>query len=95
MARARYAALQIDKIEGIRAPVFSGPHFQEFVVDFNGTGQTVSQINKTLLEAGIFGGKDLSYEFPELGQSALYCVTEVHAQGDLDRLAHSLQEAVR
>ncbi len=30
--------------------------------------------------------------FPELGQSALYCVTEVHSVGDIDRLAGALQE---
>ena len=31
-------------------------------------------------------------EFPDLGQSALYCVTEVHTQDDLDRLVDSLAE---
>jgi len=44
---------------------------------------------------GIFGGKDLSLEFPELGQSALYCVTEVHTQSDIDRLVTSLSEVVK
>ena len=43
---------------------------------------------------GIFGGKDLSAEFPELGQSALYCVTEIHSAADIDRLADAMQEAV-
>ena len=46
-------------------------------------------------EQGIFGGKDLSAEFPEWGQSALYCVTEIHAQADIDRLAAAVAEAVR
>ena len=44
---------------------------------------------------GIYGGKDLSAELPELGQSALYCVTEIHAQADLDRLAEAVREAVQ
>ena len=47
-----------------------------------------------LREHGIFGGKDLSRELPELGQSALYCVTEVHTQDDVDRLADALQEVL-
>ena len=47
------------------------------MVNFDGTGKTVARINKALRRRGIFGGKDLSREFPELGQSALYCVTEV------------------
>ena len=48
----------------------------------------------TLRERGIFGGRDLSAAFPHLGQSALYCVTEVHTQSDLDRLASALAEVV-
>jgi glycine dehydrogenase subunit 1 len=94
MARSRYAMSQLDRIEGVRAPVFYAPHFGEFVVDLNATGKTVAQINRELSERGIFGGKDLSREFPELGQSALYCVTEVHTQGDIDRLASVLEEVV-
>ena len=58
----------------------SRPHFKEFVVNFDRTGKTVKQINKALLNKKIFGGKNLSKEFPELGQSALYCVTEIHTQ---------------
>ena len=57
--------------------------------------QSVAEINEALREHGIFGGKDLSAEFPELGQSALYCVTEIHAQADIDRLAARVAEAVR
>jgi glycine dehydrogenase subunit 1 len=94
MARARYAMIQLGRIEGVRAPVFQSPHFQEFVVNFDGTGKTVAQINRALLAQGIFGGKDLSHEFPELGQSALYCVTEVHTQADIDRLTDAIREVV-
>jgi glycine dehydrogenase subunit 1 len=64
--------------------------FKEFVVDFNATGKTVEAINKALRSEGIFGGLDLSARFPELGECALYCVTEVHSQDDLHRLADAL-----
>jgi glycine dehydrogenase subunit 1 len=74
---------------GIRFP---GPVFKEFVVDFSATGKTVAEINRALLERGIFGGHDLSAEFPELGQCALYCVTECHSGDDLRRLAAALKE---
>jgi glycine dehydrogenase subunit 1 len=94
MTRSRYAMSQLDRIAGIRAPVLNAPHFQEFVVDLNGTGRTVAQTNRALLEQGILGGKDLSREFPELGQSVLYCVTEVHTKEDIDRLARVLEEVV-
>jgi len=95
MARSRYAMLEIDKIEGVKAPVFQSPHFKEFVVNFDGTGKTVAEINKALLARAIFGGKDLAKEFPELGNSALYCVTEVHTQDDIDRLVNALKEVVK
>ncbi|MGC9334771.1 MAG: aminomethyl-transferring glycine dehydrogenase subunit GcvPA [Anaerolineae bacterium] len=94
MARARYAMLQMNEIDGVRAPAFDAPHFQEFVVQFDGTGKTVSQINQALLSRGVFGGKDLSREFPALGQSALYCVSEVHTQADIDCLVSALKEVV-
>jgi glycine dehydrogenase subunit 1 len=95
MARARYAALRLGALPGVRAPLFQGAHFQEFVVNFDGTGRTVAEINRALLDREIFGGKDLSGEFPELGQSALYCVTEVHTQEDIDGLVAAVQEVIR
>jgi len=94
MARSRYAALKLDGIAGVRAPAFRAPHFKEFVVSFDGTGKTVAEINQALLARGIFGGQDLSAEFPQLGQSALYCVTEVHTQADIDQMANVLQEVI-
>jgi len=94
MARARYAMRKLDGIPGVQAPVFRSPHLQEFVVNLDGTGQTVAAVNRALLARGILGGQDLSQEFPALGQSALYCVTEVHTQADIDRLAGTLKEVV-
>jgi len=81
-----YAIQKLSQVPGLSIP-FSGIHFKEFVVDFNGSGQTVASIHKGLLSKGIFGGKDLSTEFPALGQCALYAVTEIHTQADIDRLA--------
>ena len=95
MARARYAMMQLDRLEGVTAPVFRSPHFQEFVVNLDATGQTVAEVNSALLARGILGGKDLSHEFPALGQSALYCVTEVHTQEEIDLLVSTLEEVVR
>jgi glycine dehydrogenase subunit 1 len=95
MTRARYAMLQIDKIPGVKAPLFGSPHFKEFIVNFDATGKPVARINQALLAREIFGGQDLSAEFPGLGNSALYCVTEVHTQADIDRLVSALKEVVQ
>jgi len=94
MQRSQYAAKVISEIKGIKAPVFQSPYFKEFVVDFNGTGRTVEEINKALIKQGIFGGKDLLCEFPELGNTALYCITEVHIKEDIDKLASALKKIV-
>lgn len=94
MQRSSYAMSRISKINGVRSPAFRSTHFKEFAVSFDGTGRTVAEINKALLGHMIFGGKDLTGEFPELGNSALYCVTEVHTKGDIDRLADTLREVV-
>lgn len=95
MQNAQYAVSKLNEIPGVKANALDGLYMKEFVVDFSKTGKTVAEINKALLEKGIFGGKDISAEFPALGQAALYCVTEIHTCEDLDRLAAALAEAVR
>ena len=95
MQRTRYAMKRVANIKGVRVLFSQSHHFKEFVANFDGAGKTVADVNKALLARGIFGGKDLSSEFPELGQSALYCVTEVHTQADIDRLVSELQEVVK
>ncbi|KON30363.1 glycine dehydrogenase [miscellaneous Crenarchaeota group-15 archaeon DG-45] len=92
MERSHYAAGLLSEVEGVEV-VFSPRFFKEFVVNF-GTDKPVRDINEELLGHKIFGGKDISGEFPELGNSALYCVTEVHSKEDVERLAGALEEVV-
>jgi glycine dehydrogenase subunit 1 len=94
MQRSQYAMKKLAEIEGVKAPLFDSPHFKEFVVSFKDKGMTVEDINKSLLKKGIFGGKNLSEEFPELGNSALYCVTEVHTKEEIDRLVQALKDCL-
>jgi glycine dehydrogenase subunit 1 len=92
MQNSQYAALEMNKIAGVTGSRLHSPFFKEFIVDFNHTGYSVEQINQRLLEKQIFGGKDLSLEFPEFGQSALFCVTEVHTKEDIDQLVQAIKE---
>jgi len=94
MQRARYLMMQLSAINGVTAPLFDAPHFQEFVVNFDATGKSVAEINERLLAARIFGGVDLSDAFPQYGASALYCVTEKHTKADLDSLVAALRKVV-
>ncbi|NRS18691.1 aminomethyl-transferring glycine dehydrogenase subunit GcvPA [Brevibacillus sp. HB1.4B] len=89
MQRSQYAAKQLSSIPGVEAK-FTAPFFKEFVIDFSQTGKTVKDINAALLAKGIFGGVDLTEHYPELGQCALYCVTEVHTQKDIDTLVAAI-----
>ena len=89
--RARYAARRLAALPGVTLPLGEG-FFKEFPIRF--AGRTVAEVNKALLARGIFGGSDLSADYPELGQSALYCVTEVHTRTDIDRLVAALAEVL-
>ena len=93
LANARYAARRIAELDGVTVRWPDG-FFKEFVVDFGGTGRTVAQVNEGLRSHRVFGGKDLSADFPELGQSALYCVTEIHTADDIDTLTTALRKVL-
>ncbi|MFZ7943303.1 aminomethyl-transferring glycine dehydrogenase subunit GcvPA [Neobacillus sp. 19] len=94
MQNSQYAVQELNQITGVTGSRLVSPFFKEFIVDFNQTGLSVEQINQRLLEKNIFGGKDLSQEFPEFGQSALFCVTEVHMKEDIDTLIQSIKEVL-
>lgn len=92
MFKANYAISLLSKIDGVKAPVFNSPHFKEFTVNFDGAGLKVSDVHETLLKKGVHGGKNVSKEFPELGETALYCVTEIHSKEEIELLAEKLTE---
>lgn len=92
LSRARRAAEAIDAIDGLSVDL-SRPCFKEFVVRFE--ADEVAAVNERLRAKGIFGGKDISGEPGVAGQAALYCVTEIHTEDDIDRLVAALKESTR
>jgi glycine dehydrogenase subunit 1 len=88
--KANYAIKRLSEIEGLKAPIFEASHFQEFTVNL--ATMSVEDVNGKLLEQDFHGGKDVSNEFPELGQTALYCVTEIHSEAQIEGLATVLSE---
>ncbi len=64
---------------------FSGPYFNEFVAQ--GNGAPVADVNRKLLERKIIGGLPLREWYPELGNAALVCATEMTKRADMDTLA--------
>jgi len=95
MQMSQYAAKQLSGVRGVKLVFPNSPFFKEFVLNFDHSkGTTVEKVNKALLTKGIIGGKDLSKEFPELGQSSLYCVTEIKTRDDIQRLVGAIKEVV-
>ncbi|MEM1990720.1 MAG: glycine dehydrogenase, partial [Candidatus Bathyarchaeia archaeon] len=86
LSKTIYAIKKLSKISGLKVPFFKAPHFKEFTVNFDGASATVKEVNEGLMERGIIGGKPLKDEFKELGETALYCVTEMHTKQDIDNL---------
>lgn len=95
MKRSLYMARKLAQLPGVEVPFINQAHFKEFVVDFSGTGKSVAQINKLLEEKHIFGGVDLSDKFPNATGKALYCVTEVHSQQDIDEAVKAIEEVIQ
>lgn len=94
MGKAQYAMQLLSKIDGVKVPLFKSVHFKEFTVNFNRTKKTVSHVHERLLQKGIHGGKDITKEFSELGETALYCVTEIHSKEEIDNLADTVKQIV-
>ncbi len=88
--KSHYTAELLEDIEGVS--VVYDEFFKEFPVQFN---LPVKEINEKLLERRIFGGKDVSREYPKLGNSAIYCVTEMHSLEDLNNLSTALNEVLK
>jgi glycine dehydrogenase subunit 1 len=89
LQKSQYAMQRLSEIQGVRIK-YNAFHFKEFVLDFSAAGRTVNEINSALLDQGIFGGKDLGTDSGESNGCALYAVTEVTTQENIDRLVDSL-----
>ena len=74
---------QAHYVSGRLPLVFSGPHFNEFVV------RADAARNQALLKKKIIGGLDLKRFYPELGDAVLVAVTEVHTKKTMDTLVRA------
>jgi glycine dehydrogenase subunit 1 len=92
MYKANYAMKLLSKINSVKTPVFKSAHFKEFTVNLDETDLSVEEVNRKLLQRQIHGGKNISKEFPELGETALYCVTETHSKEEIELLAEALEK---
>jgi glycine dehydrogenase subunit 1 len=67
---------------------FSGPHFNEFVLELSTDAEEVCQ---KLAERKIYPGIPLGRYYPEFGRHLLICVTEMTKKKNVDQLAVELE----
>lgn len=95
MQKLAFAEKVLSEVKGIKVNPFGSANFQEFLINFDGCHKSVAEINKALLDKKIFGGKDISSDFPEYGQSALYCISELTEEEEIYALRDALAEITR
>ncbi len=93
LAKTKYAIKKFSSIDGVDAPLFKAPHFKEFTIRFK--RRQADYVLRELLEHKICGGKSLVPEFPELGESVLVCVTELHTKQQIDNYVDTLDQLLR
>ena len=90
LRKAHYAQQAICTLPGFSL-AFNSPYYDEFAVT---CPVPVEQLNAELRDRGVVGGYDLSRDYPELENTALFCVTEARSRDDIDTLVSALEEIV-
>jgi len=94
LSKTYYAINELSRIRRIKVPVMQAQHFKEFTVSFNESGKKLRELELSLLEKGVQMGAPLMESIPELGETAVFCVTETHSKEDIDRLRTVLTEVL-
>jgi glycine dehydrogenase subunit 1 len=87
LAKAKFAQTELTKIPGVRR-AFSGPTFNEFVLEFP---KSVKMINSFLLRDKIIGPLAIGTAYPDLTKRGLMCITETMPRAEIERLAASIK----
>ena len=86
----RYLLELLTAIDGVDL-VFEGPVFHEAVLQLS---CPVADVLASLEAQGIVGGKDISAEYPELGDVLLVCSTEVRTKQQMQNYAFHLERVI-
>ena len=79
--KAHYLKQKLSELKGWKT-VFSGPVYNEFVMDC----PDPKAVNQALENAGIIGGYELGKDYPDLKKCLLFCATEMATKDDMDRV---------
>ncbi len=90
LSKAEYAKKAASRIRGCRQS-FSGPTFNEFVLEIDADPETVLREMK---KEKVIGGLPLARFYPELNRHLLVAVTEMNTKGEIDRWAEVLERVL-
>ena len=82
LAKAQYAANSLSSGGGAKLLFAESPRFHEFILQ---TEEPVDEVNARLLKSRIIGGLSLAKWYPELGNAALWCATELTTREQIDQ----------
>lgn len=85
--KSHYAFEQLTK-SGKYKPLFDKPFFMEFALT---SDKSVEELNNELRGENIVGGYNLSKDYPQYKNAALYAVTEKRTKADIDKLSSVLE----
>src|SRR3979490_301141 len=88
LAKARFALEELEKVPGVRR-AFSGPFFNEFVVELP---RSVKLVNAELMREKIIGPLPLGNFYPDLTKRGLFCVTETPTRAEIERMTAALRQ---
>ncbi|MHA2084385.1 MAG: aminomethyl-transferring glycine dehydrogenase subunit GcvPA [Candidatus Thorarchaeota archaeon] len=88
--KSNYAAMKLNEIDGVSAPSIGESIWKEFIVKFE-NGVSAQRIHEALLSQNIHGGKILTKEFPEFGETMLFCVSELHEKEVIEELVKTIK----
>ena len=92
LANSHYATERLGELKGVKAPLFTGPFFNEFTLGYE--RRKASEVFAGLAKKGVMGGYPLGPHAAKIGEAGAYCVTEVHSSEDIGRLVDALGELV-
>jgi len=92
LANSHYAAERLGELKRVKAPLFSGPFFNEFTLGYE--RRKASEVFAELAKRGVMGGYPMSQHSAQIGEAGAYCVTEVHSSEDIGRLVDAVGEAL-
>jgi glycine dehydrogenase subunit 1 len=90
LAKARFALEELEKIPDVRR-AFSGPFFNEFVVELP---RSVRLINAELLREKIIGPLPVGSFYSELTKRGLFCVTETMPRTEIERMTAAIRRII-